>query len=144
MKLEGTYRFPQALEQVWTALNDPAVLERATPGCKSLTQVGPGEYEAELEMGVANIKGKYKGKVSITDPEPPNGYRLKIEGKGGPGFVRASVAIRLSPEESGTRLTYEGEAQVGGMIAGVGQRILGGVAKLTMEQFFKVIEREAG
>lgn len=144
MKLEGTYRFPQTLERVWTLLNDPAVLERATPGCKSLTQVGPSEYEAELEMGVGNIKGKYKGKVAIADAEPPSGYRLLIEGKGAPGFVRASVAIRLSPGESGTHLTYEGDAQVGGMIAGVGQRIMGGVAKLTMEQFFKAIEREAG
>lgn len=144
MKLEGIYRFPQPLDQVWSALNDPAVLEKATPGCKSLTQVGPSEFEAELEMGVANIKGKYKGKVAITEAEPLSGYRLHIEGKGSPGFVSASVAIRLSPGESGTELTYQGDAQVGGMIAGVGQRILGGVARLTLEQFFKAVEREAG
>jgi carbon monoxide dehydrogenase subunit G len=95
-------------------------------------------------MGVAHIKGKYKGKIVIADAEPPSTYRLQIEGKGAPGFVSASVRINLRSEESGTHLTYAGEAQVGGLIAGVGQRIRGGVAKLTLEQFFKGIERGAG
>jgi carbon monoxide dehydrogenase subunit G len=144
MKLEGTFRFDTGLEQVWNALNDAEVLSRATPGCKEFTAAGEDRYNAVLEMGVAGIKGKYKGQVAITDRQAPTHYRLIIEGKGAPGFVKASMNFDLTAVgTSGTDLSYSGDAQVGGLVAGVGQRILGGVAKMILDQFFKTINEAA-
>lgn len=144
MKLEGKYRFQLDRETVWKALNNPDVLQKATPGCKEFEQVGPDEYAAVLEMGVAGIKGRYKGKVAIADRQEPDQYRLIIEGAGTPGFVKASVTFSLtSSDPQTTELAYSGDAQVGGMVAAVGQRVLGGVVKMTMEQFFKAVEQSA-
>jgi len=144
LKLEGTFRFNAGQDQVWSALNDAEVLSRATPGCKEFTVAGEDRYNAVLEMGVAGIKGKYKGQVAITDRQAPTHYRLIIEGQGAPGFVKATMdfdLVAVSPSE--TDLNYSGDAQVGGLVAGVGQRILGGVAKMTLDQFFKTINQAA-
>jgi carbon monoxide dehydrogenase subunit G len=143
MKLEGTCRFTVDRDTVWAALNDPAVLATATPGCKEFTPSGPDQYSTVLEMGVAGIKGKYKGRVAIEDRQAPCHYRLIIEGAGAPGFVKANLTFDLTPAGDDTVLDYSGEAQVGGLVAGVGQRILGGVAKMMMEQFFKAINTAA-
>lgn len=142
MRVSGTQRVAAPIDVVWDALNDQEILARCTPGCKQLVQVGEDRYEAELELGIAAIKGRYRGSLSITEKEPPQRYRLEIEGEGGTGFVKASLVLRLEPQGDATLLSYEGEAQVGGPIASIGQRVLGGVARMIMGQFFGNLARE--
>jgi carbon monoxide dehydrogenase subunit G len=92
-----------------------------------------------MKVGVAAIRGTYKGKVAIVDKRPPTSYTLQIEGSGGPGFVKGSAKIALAPEGEGTGVKVDGDGQVGGMLAGVGQRMLPGVAKMLMNQFFECL-----
>ncbi len=142
MQVAGSQKIAAPVETVWACLNDQDVLARCTPGCKQLTRVAEDRYEAELELGIAAIRGRYKGRIAIEDKEPPSRYRLNIEGEGGPGFVRASLVLDLEPQGDGTLLKYQGEAQVGGPVASIGQRVLGGVAKMIMGQFFGGLARE--
>jgi carbon monoxide dehydrogenase subunit G len=97
-----------------------------------------------MKVGVAAIKGTYKGKVGIINKEPPNAYTLQVEGSGGPGFVKGTAVISLTPEGDGTRVAVDGDGQVGGMLAGVGQRMLPGVAKMLMNQFFECLKGQLG
>ena len=142
VRVSGTQRVAAPRDAVWAALNDQEVLARCTPGCKRLVKTAEDRYEAELELGIAAIRGQYRGSLSITDKEPPHRYRLDIAGEGGAGFVKASLALQLEPQGEATVLNYEGEAQVGGPIASIGQRVLGGVARMIMGQFFGNLARE--
>ncbi len=142
MKVEGTHTFKAPAERVWELLTNPANLQKALPGCEALEEREPGKYDARLKIGVAAVKGTYHGKVEIADPEPPIRYRLMGEGSGSPGFVKGEATIELSPRDETTVVSYRGEMQVGGLIAGVGQRLIGGVAKMMLGQFFKNMERE--
>ena len=139
MKVEGVYTFPGQPQQVWEVLLNPDSLRACIPGVESLTETGPDHWDAVMKVGVAAIKGTYKGKVAIVEKEPPNNYTLQVEGSGGPGFVKGSAKIMLEPEGDGTRVKVEGDGQVGGMLAGVGQRMLPGVAKMLMNQFFECL-----
>lgn len=124
-------------------LNDPEVLRRCTPGCKELKGEGDDRYVATLNIGVAAVKGTYRGEISLVDKNPPESYTLAISAQGLPGFVRARA--RFSLEEQGldqTNLTYNGEAEVGGIVAGVGQRMLQAVGRFIMDQFLKGLEKE--
>jgi len=136
MKLEGAYQVPAARQQVWDAFLDPDRLRQAIPGCEKLEAVGPDEYKATLKIGVAAVKGTFEGKVRLQDKKAPDSYRLAAEGSGGPGFVRSDTVITLSDIADGTRVAYSADVQVGGLIAGVGQRMLGGVSKMMADQFF--------
>src|SRR5690349_13995603 len=139
MKVEGAYTFPGQPEQVWALLLDPESLRTCIPGVESLTETGPDHWDAVMKVGVAAIKGTYKGKVGIVDKQAPNNYTLQVEGSGGPGFVKGTAKITLEPAEGGTHVKVEGDGQVGGMLAGVGQRMLPGVAKMLMNQFFECL-----
>jgi carbon monoxide dehydrogenase subunit G len=139
MKVEGVYTFPGKPQQVWELLLNPDSLRACIPGVESLTETGPEHWDTVMKVGVAAIKGTYKGKVAIVDKDPPNYYTLQIEGSGGPGFVKGSAKIMLEAEGDGTRVNVEGDGQVGGMLAGVGQRMLPGVAKMLMNQFFECL-----
>ena len=136
MKIEGTRDIPAPRDRVWAAFLDPAVLSKAIPGCDALEEIGTGEYRAVMKIGVGAIKGTFEGKVRLSDLEPPNRYRMAVEGKGGPGFVRGEAVMSLSDADDGTRVTYDADVQVGGLIASVGQRMLGGVSKMMLDQFF--------
>ena len=136
MKIEGSKDIPAARDRVWAAFLDPDVLATAIPGCEKLEAAGPGEFKAVLKVGVGPIKGTFEGKVRLSDQEPPHRYRMALEGSGGPGFVRGEAAIELAEAEGGTRVTYDADVQVGGLIASVGQRMLGGVSKMMLDQFF--------
>jgi uncharacterized protein len=136
MKIEGSYDIPVPREKVWAAFLDPATLAKAIPGCEGLEEIGPGEYKAKMKIGVAAIKGTFEGKVRLFDLEPPNRYRMALEGSGGPGFVRGEAAMELSDADGGARVSYSADVQVGGLIASVGQRMLGGVSKMILDQFF--------
>lgn len=142
MKLSGTARLTAPPTQVWAALNDPAVLQRTIPGCHALDEVGPDEYAMTVSAGVASIKGTYLGKVRISDRDEPTSYRMHASGSGGPGTVSADAAITLAADGDGTLVTYDADAVVGGVIAGVGQRVLAAVAKRTAGQFFAAVDAE--
>lgn len=136
MKIEGSYDIPAPRARVWAAFLDPARLAAAIPGCEKLDAAGEGEYRATLKIGIAAVKGTFEGKVRLSDLEPPTRYRMAVEGSGGPGFVRGEAAMELTDVEGGTRVTYSADVQVGGLIASVGQRILGGASKMLLDQFF--------
>jgi carbon monoxide dehydrogenase subunit G len=110
------------------------------PGCESMNEVAPDEYEANMKVGIASVKGSYKGKVAIKDKRPPSHYVLSGQGSGGPGFMQGEVAIDLEEDGGKTVLKYSTDAQVGGLIASIGQRMLNGVAKMMLDQFFKKME----
>ena len=137
MKIEGTSEVPAPRDRVWAAFLDPDTLAKAIPGCEKLEAVGPGEYKATMKVGVGPIKGTFDGKVRLFDLEPPNKYRMAVEGTGAPGFVRGDATMQLSDADGGnTRVGYNADVQVGGLIASVGQRMLGGVSKMMLDQFF--------
>jgi hypothetical protein len=136
MKIEGSHDIRAPRETVWDAFQDPERLRQAIPGCERLDALGDDEFKATMKVGVAAVKGTFEGKVRLADKKPPESYRLAVEGSGGPGFVRGETLISLSDIEGGTRVSYSADVQVGGLIAGVGQRMLGGVSKMMAEQFF--------
>ena len=140
MKIEGSYKFNAPREKVWQVLLDPKVMAQCIPGCEGLNEIGPDQYEATMKVGIAAVKGNYKGKVTIKDKQPPSHYVLSGEGSGGPGFMQGDVAIELEENNGRTILKYATDAKVGGLIASIGQRMLGGVAKMMVDQFFKKIE----
>lgn len=141
MKISGTAALRATPQQVWDAFHDPAVLARCLPGCESLTEVGPDQYAMVVTAGVAAIKGTYEGKVALLDPRHPEQFTMKAQGAGGPGTVDADVVVRLVPSASGgTELGYDADAAVGGVIGGVGQRMLAGVTRKMAGQFFEAVD----
>ena len=143
MKLAGEMTIAAPRPRVWAVLNDPALLQRHMPGCESLQCTGPDTYEAVLKIGVAAIKGTYKATLRISDRVEPASYRLHVEGSGKPGFVKGSGSVELNAQDGGTRLTYHGDLQVGGLIARVGQRLLGGITERMTREFFEGLAAEA-
>ncbi|MCZ2822789.1 MULTISPECIES: SRPBCC family protein [unclassified Modestobacter] len=142
MNLDGSAVLSAAPEQVWAVITDPAVLARTIPGCESLKQVGEDSYTMVVSAGVGAIRGKYAGEVRLSDLTFPSSYVMHASGSGGPGSVRATVQIKLVPSGDGTELTYSADAVVGGAVAGVGQRMITGVAKKMAGQFFAAIDKE--
>lgn len=141
MKVAGTATVHAAPEQVWAALNDPSVLVRTIPGCQRLETIGPDAYAMTVQAGVASMKGVYDGEVRLTDQQPPSALVLKATGTGAPGTVGADVRVSLEPDgDAATRISYDADAVIGGMIGGVGQRMLAGVAKKNAAEFFTAIE----
>ncbi|MFC4590363.1 SRPBCC family protein [Sphaerisporangium corydalis] len=141
MKVVGSAVVGVDRGKVWAALQDPAVLVRTIPGCERLEATGGDTYRMTVSAGVASIKGVYQGEVALSEPEEPERFTLRARGSGAPGTVDATVRIRLSEVDGGsTRVDYDAEAVVGGMIGGVGQRMLGSVAKKTAGEFFSAVE----
>ena len=140
MKVSGTATLSAPPDRVWEALNDPAVLVRTIPGCQRLEAVGEDSYRMTVAAGVASIKGLYQGEVSISEQEPPDRFVLTAAGSGAPGTVSARVLVSLAGGSDETTLTYDADAIVGGMIGGVGQRMLTGVAKKTAGEFFSAVD----
>jgi uncharacterized protein len=136
MKLEGAYEVPAPRQKVWDAFQDPQQLKQAIPGCEKLEAIGPDEYKATMKVGVGGVKGTFEGKVRLSDKNPPESYKMAVEGSGGPGFIRGETVITLTEAGGGTRVAYTADLQVGGLIASVGQRMLGGVSKMMADKFF--------
>ncbi|RAY13235.1 carbon monoxide dehydrogenase [Actinomadura craniellae] len=141
MKVTGSATVAAPPPRVWDALQDPAVLARTIPGCSRLEALGTDTYEMTVSAGVASIKGTYVGRVALSDQRPPHSFVLRAQGEGAPGTVDATVTVRLSEADTGTRVDYDADAVVGGMIGGVGQRMLGTVARRTAGEFFAAVER---
>jgi carbon monoxide dehydrogenase subunit G len=142
VNLDGSAVLHAEPERVWSVITDPAVLARTIPGCLSLEQVGDDEYKMNVSVGVGAIRGTYAGDVRLSDKDLPKSYVMHASGAGAPGQVRATVTINLEPNGEGTTLTYSADAVVGGPVAGVGQRMMTGVAKRMAGQFFKAIDAE--
>src|SRR5215510_15500906 len=143
MKIEGTHELRASPQRVYETLTDPAVLQRCIPGCERLEKSVENAYSITLKAGVGAIKGVFTGNVRLEDLQPPHHFRMIVEGKGQPGFLKGTGDIDLTELNDATRVAYSGEVQVGGTIAGVGQRMLQGAAKMMATQFFTAIEAEA-
>jgi carbon monoxide dehydrogenase subunit G len=142
VNLDGSAVLHGSPDEVWAVITDPAVLARTIPGCESLEQTGDDEYRMNVSVGVGAIRGTYAGEVKLSDQQRPKSYVMHASGAGAPGQVRATVTIKLEPNGDGTVLTYSADAVVGGPVAGVGQRMITGVAKRMAGQFFKAIDDE--
>lgn len=134
MKLEGTYTFDAPREVVWQALLDPEVLARTMPGCEKLEQIGDNEYKGALKIRVGPVQGQFEGLVNLSDLRAPESYRMQVDGKGAPGFMKGVGEVHLEDQGESTLMHYTGEAQVGGRIASVGQRLLDSSAKALTRQ----------
>ncbi len=142
MHLTGTYTFKAPREAVWSAMLDATAISHCMPGCESFRTVGEDQYEATMRVGVGSIKGMFEGKIRLLERQEPNSYRMDVEGGGRPGRVKGSGLLKLAAEGDGTVVSYDGDAQVAGLIASVGQRLLTVTARKLIEQFFKCMERQ--
>jgi carbon monoxide dehydrogenase subunit G len=142
MKIQGTYRFPAPRTAVWQALLDPEVLVRTLPGCERLERDGENRFVGALQVAIGPVKGTFKGHLELFDLEPPNGYRMKLEGAGQPGQMSGEGTIRLADDGDGTNLSYDLDAKIGGKIAGVGQRLLDASAKVITRQGLEGLEAQ--
>lgn len=135
MKIQGEYVFDGPREEVWELVRDPEVLATALPGTKSLSQVSENEYEGEMNVRVGPVAGAFSGRVAVSDEVPPESYTLTVDGKGKPGFAKGTGHVQLIDQGDGTTLMeYEGEVQIGGRIASVGQRLIDTASKSMIRQ----------
>jgi len=145
MKVTGSAVLHASPDAVYAALTDPAVLSSTIPGCESLTALGDDRYRMTVTAGVASIKGSYEGEVSLHDQQVPTSFVLRAKGAGAPGTVAVTVPVTISDVGDGTsRLDYAADAVVGGMVGGVGQRMLTSVSKKMAGQFFGAVDDEGG
>jgi uncharacterized protein len=142
VRITGSYTVDAPRQAFWEALQDPAVLARTLPGCESLQVIGEDAYAATLTAGVASIKGTYSGTVQLRDKQAPESYRLTAEGSGAPGTIRADAALRLEVDGDSTIVHYDADAVIGGMLGGVGQRMIAGAARRTAGEFFSAVSSE--
>ena len=143
LELSGEQNFVVARPELWGLLNDPEVLRRAIPGCNAIERIAHDRYRMGLKVQVANVTGEYMGEVEIRDRAEPSHYLLNVGGEGSIGFMRGEAAFDLEERaEGGSVLRYAGSAEVGGVVAGVGQRVLLGVARFLVGRFFKSLEQQ--
>ena len=141
MKIEGQARIALPAARVFEALLDPAVLRASTPGLVRLEETSPGHFEATLEVKLPAITGRFEGSVDVAEREPPARAKLRLRGKGAPGFVDGAAEFSLAEEGGATLVRYAADVTVGGNVARLGQRMLSGVAKELAAQFFETFER---
>ena len=135
--MSGEQLLPASRETVWGKLNDPEVLKACIPGCETLDLLGANEFQVVATNKIGPVKARFKGKVRLTDLDPPNGYRISGEGDGGiAGFAKGGAMVKLTEKDGGTLLTYNVEAQIGGKLAQLGQRLINGAAKKLADDFF--------
>ena len=142
MELSGTYEIHAPSERVWDLLMDIDAIGRCLPGCGGLKPVGPDRYEVELGVTVAAIAGSFKGTVALEDKTPPHSYTLVVEGSGRQGFIKGQARMTLVPDADLTRVQIVAQADVGGMMARVGQRLLEGVARTMMDRFYACLAKQ--
>lgn len=143
MKISGSYSLAVPPEKAYALMQDPDVLARAIPGCEGLEKTGDDQYKMKMKMALASFSGAFEGKVRITDQTPPSSFRLIVEGSGKLGFMKGDGLLKLIPGGAGTEISYEGDAQVGGTMAAVGQRLIDGTARMMIKRFFDKLAEEA-
>lgn len=137
MKISGSQTLPFPPDQSYALMQDPEVLARAIPGCESLEKIGEGEYRMKMKMAMAAFSGAFEGKVRLSDLQPPSSFRMDVEGSGKIGSMKGSGLLKLEPSGNETTIHYEGDVQVGGTIAAVGQRLIEPTAKSMIKRFFE-------
>jgi carbon monoxide dehydrogenase subunit G len=140
MDLSGSYTFAASPQTVWDLLNDPNVIASCLPGCERLEPIGDDRYRTVLKLAVASVSGEYAGTVAMLDKRAPVSYRLVVDGSGKPGFMKGEATIELTPQGDDTVVSVKGSGQVGGLVARVGQRLLGSVSKMLMDRFFACLQ----
>jgi len=143
LKIAGSYTLPVPQDRAYALLQDPEVLARSIPGCDSLVKTGPDEYRMKMKMAIASISGAFDGKVRIADQTPPSSFRLLVEGTGKIGFMKGDGLLKLTSNGDSTDIGYEGDVQVGGTMAAVGQRLLDTTSKMIVKRFFDKLAAEA-
>jgi len=137
MTMNGEYLLPATKEVVWQKLNDAETLKACIPGCEELNKTSDTSFEATASIKIGPVKARFKGKVDLTDLDPPNGYRISGEGSGGvAGFAKGGATVKLEEQDGGTLLKYDVDAQIGGKLAQLGQRLVNGAAKKVADDFF--------
>lgn len=142
MKIKGQHQFDATRQQVWDALQDREVLANTLPGFQKLEQVGEHEFAGSLAIGVGPVQGRFEGGVELFDFRAPESYSLRMSGRGTPGFLKGEGDIRLSEQDGGTLMDYDVEVDIGGRIAGVGQRLLDMTARMLTQQALKSLDRQ--
>ena len=145
MKLDigGNEAIPAPVEALWVALNDPKVLTRCVPGCKSMTEIAPDAYKVDMQLKVAAVGGSFEGEISLSDKDAPRACSIKVSGAGTLGHGNGTARFEIEPDgEKGSRLIYKGTGEIGGLVAGVGQRILASVSKHLIGRFFVALRKE--
>ena len=144
MELVATYRFAAPASEVWRLLMDADAIAACLPGCRQLRPLGDDRYQADLTIGVAAVSGSFAAIIALLDKTEPSSYRLTVDATGKPGFARGSAVIVLSQDGEATVVTVTAEAEVGGLIARVGQRLIDSVARMTMDRFYGCLAKRVG
>jgi uncharacterized protein len=144
MKLDigGQEAIAAPLERVWASLNDPEFLARCIPGCRSMRELAPDRYGVHLDLKVASVGGSFQGEIALSDRAAPERCRIAISGSGTLGHGSGEARFTLEPADGGTLLAYDGTGEIGGLVAGVGQRVLRGVSRHLIGKFFKSVRSE--
>jgi len=143
LKIEGTHKIDAPRERVFAALVDPAILQKCIPGCDAMEKTGDDQYNTRLTAGVGPIKGVFTAIVSLENIKAPEHYKLVVEGKGQPGFVKGAGELNLTEADGGTSIQYTGDVNAGGLLASVGQRMIQATANMLAGKFFASLEIEA-
>jgi hypothetical protein len=140
MKIEGQFAF-EAISPlaVWGFLTDANRIAQCLPGCEKLQQTGEGTYDLQMRIGIGAISGVFSGSIGLHDLQPTSEYQMTVNGSGAPGFVKGEGTVHLTPDNTGTLLHYSGDVNAGGAIASLGQRMIGGAARMVIDQFFKCV-----
>ncbi|MBS0539704.1 MAG: carbon monoxide dehydrogenase subunit G [Proteobacteria bacterium] len=145
MEIKGEYKIAAPRDKVFAALNDQAVLQACIPGCETLEKLSDTEMTAKVRLRIGPVSAAFSGKVTLSDLDPPNGYKISGEGQGGvAGFAKGGAVVKLTEDGGDTVLTYDVDAQVGGKIAQVGARLIAGTAKKLADQFFGKFAESVG
>ena len=142
MDIAGEEKFDADIETLWSALNDPEVLKKCIPGCKDMIPEGEDHFKLILDLKVASVGGSFEGEISLKDKQPPAQCKISVSGSGSLGHGNGEATFSLAAQDGGTLMTYGGEGEIGGLVAGVGQRILKGVAKHLVKQFFTALRKD--
>jgi len=143
LDIGGNETIPTSVEALWVALNDPAVLTRCVPGCKSMTEIAPDSYKVDMQLRVAAVGGSFEGEIQLSDKQAPKSCSIRVSGAGTLGHGNGTARFDIEPDGEGTsRLVYKGTGEIGGLVAGVGQRILASVSKHLIGRFFVALRKE--
>jgi uncharacterized protein len=145
MKLDigGVEKIQAPVEALWKALNDPVVLTRCIPGCRTMTEIAPDTYKVEMQLRVAAVGGSFEGEIALSDKAPPQACSIKVSGAGTLGHGNGGARFEIAPDGPGaSSLSFQGAGEIGGLVAGVGQRILSSVSKHLVGRFFTALRKE--
>ena len=143
MKISGSHTVPASPQRTYDLLQDPAVLAKCMPGTDHLDKIADDQYEMKMKMAIASIGGLFTGKIRLADQNPPTSFRLVVEGTGKIGFLKGEGLLNLAPQGESTEVTFDGDVQVGGTIASVGQRLLDTTSKMIIKKFFEKLAEAA-